>query len=160
MTQQKRKPFEAYACFIILAVMTAVMFAGVVWRYVFNSSLVWSEELTRYLFIWFVFLSASYAVTTKSHIRVDALNMMIPVKIRKYVNLIGSIVWVGFSFFIAYLGVEYALNLLDQNTISAAIKAPMGIVYLGIPIGYSLMGIRIFIHEVYAVIFNKEAGDA
>lgn len=83
MTQQKRKPFEAYACFIILAVMTAVMFAGVVWRYVFNSSLVWSEELTRYLFIWFVFLSASYAVTTKSHIRVDALNMMIPIKIRK-----------------------------------------------------------------------------
>lgn len=84
MEKPMKKPIEAYASFAILLIMTLVMFAAVVSRYVFNSSIVWAEELSRYLFVWFVFISASYAVITKAHIRVEALNMIIP---KKFVHM-------------------------------------------------------------------------
>ena len=139
--------------------MTVIMFSGVIWRYVFNSSLIWAEELSRYLFIWFVFISASYAVISKAHIRVEALNMLVPLKIRPYVNLLGSFIWMLFCIYISYLGIQYAITLLNQNSTSAALNLPMGLVYLGIPIGYILMAIRIFFVEIYAILSNRKEGE-
>ncbi|QGG53739.1 TRAP transporter small permease [Lysinibacillus pakistanensis] len=159
MEKPMKKPIEAYASFAILLIMTLVMFAAVVSRYVFNSSIVWAEELSRYLFVWFVFISASYAVITKAHIRVEALNMIIPKKIRPYVNLIGSFIWMLFSLYISYLGFQYAFNLYKQNATSAALNLPMGVVYLGIPIGYFLMAIRIFVVEILEVFVKRKEGE-
>lgn len=159
MEKPMKKPIEAYASFAILLIMTLVMFAAVVSRYVFNSSIVWAEELSRYLFVWFVFISASYAVITKAHIRVEALNMIIPKKIRPYVNLIGSFIWMLFSLYISYLGFQYAFNLYKQSATSAALNLPMGVVYLGIPIGYFLMAIRIFVVEILAVFVKRKEGE-
>lgn len=159
MEKPMKKPIEAYASFSILLIMTLVMFAAVVSRYVFNSSIVWAEELSRYLFVWFVFISASYAVITKAHIRVEALNMIIPKKIRPYVNLIGSFIWMLFSLYISYLGFQYAFNLYIQSATSAALNLPMGVVYLGIPIGYFLMAIRIFVVEILDIFVKRKEGE-
>ncbi|AVK86799.1 TRAP transporter small permease [Lysinibacillus sp. B2A1] len=159
MEKPMKKPIEAYASFAILLIMTLVMFAAVVSRYVFNSSIVWAEELSRYLFVWFVFISASYAVITKAHIRVEALNMIIPKKIRPYVNLIGSFIWMLFSLYISYLGFQYAFNLYKQSATSAALNLPMGVVYLGIPIGYFLMAIRIFVVEILDIFVKRKEGE-
>lgn len=43
-----------------LAAMAVIMGVQVFFRYVLGASLSWSEELTRYLFIWAGFLSVSY----------------------------------------------------------------------------------------------------
>ena len=46
---------EKMLCVIALALMSAVIVAQVFCRYVLNSSLSWSEELARYLFIWMIY---------------------------------------------------------------------------------------------------------
>ena len=51
---------------ILLCGMTIVMGGQIIARYAFSASLSWSEELTRYLFIWCGFLSVSYC-TKKFH---------------------------------------------------------------------------------------------
>ena len=43
-----------------LAAMAVIMGIQVFSRYVLGASLSWSEELTRYIFIWAGFLSVSY----------------------------------------------------------------------------------------------------
>lgn len=149
MNQKERKPIEGYICFALLLAMTLVMFVGVIFRYVFNASLSWSEELSRYLFIWFIFLSMSYAVTQKAHIRVESLNRIIPKKIRPYINIIGKIIWLGFGVFVTYLGIKYALTM--NTSVSAAMKIPMSIVYLGIPLGYFLMSLRLLFQIVESI---------
>ena len=45
---------------IALAAMAVIMGIQVIARYIFGASLSWSEELTRYIFIWAGFLSVSY----------------------------------------------------------------------------------------------------
>ena len=50
---------------IALAAMAVIMGIQVIARYIFGASLSWSEELTRYIFIWAGFLSVSYC-TKKS----------------------------------------------------------------------------------------------
>lgn len=155
MEEKKRKriPIEGYISIILLVAMTGIMFTGVIFRYVFNSSLSWSEELSRYLFIWFVFISMSYAVKEKAHIRVEALNRLIPKSIRPYINILGRIGWLVFAGFVTYLGVTYAMTM--TNSVSAAIKLPMSLVYFGIPLGFFFMAVRL-VFQIGESIKNPE----
>ena len=51
---------EEFILVIFLIAMTLSMGIQIFCRYVLGMSLSWSEELTRYLFIWCGFLSVSY----------------------------------------------------------------------------------------------------
>lgn len=64
---------------LLLGLMTAVTFANVIARFVFNSNILWALELTVFLFAWLVLLGAGYAVKVHAHLGVDAvLNMLSP----------------------------------------------------------------------------------
>ncbi|WP_170548639.1 TRAP transporter small permease [Ruegeria atlantica] len=64
---------------LLLGLMTAVTFANVIARFVFNSNILWALELTVFTFGWLVLLGASYAVKKHAHLGVDAiLNMLAP----------------------------------------------------------------------------------
>ena len=49
------------------AVLVVVGFAQVLFRFVFESPLSWSEELIRYVFVWSVFLTAAIAFRLDLH---------------------------------------------------------------------------------------------
>lgn len=52
--------FEEFILVILLLAMTLIMGIQVFTRYLLGNSLAWSEEITRYLFIWSGFISVSY----------------------------------------------------------------------------------------------------
>ena len=58
---------------LILAVMLVVTSAGVFWRYVLNSGLVWADELSRFLLVWASFLGATLAVYRGAHISINVV---------------------------------------------------------------------------------------
>ena len=53
---------------IILAVMSILVIVNVGLRFAFSSGIVVSEELSRFLFIWVVFLGAIIAMKSDSHL--------------------------------------------------------------------------------------------
>ncbi len=80
---------EKMLCVIALALMSAVIVAQVFCRYVLNSSLSWSEELARYLFIWMIYIGISYGVKLDKHICVDAVYTFAPKSIKRYYAIVG-----------------------------------------------------------------------
>ena len=63
---------------IMLGIMVVVMGIQITARYVFASSLSWSEEITRFLFICSGFLSASYCIKKSLSVKIDQLVNMLP----------------------------------------------------------------------------------
>lgn len=61
-----------------LAVMSVLVFGNVVLRYAFNSGITLSEELSRLLFVWLIFLGAILASREHAHIGVDLLVKRLP----------------------------------------------------------------------------------
>ena len=61
-----------------LAVMVVLVFGNVVLRYVFNSGITVSEELSRWLMVWLTFLGAIVALREHSHLGVDTLVRALP----------------------------------------------------------------------------------
>jgi len=67
---------------IICIVLTAVFF-----RYVLNHSLSWSDELVRYLFVWFTMLGAAVTLREREHIRVDFFVEKLSARYRRWVEV-------------------------------------------------------------------------
>ena len=58
---------------IVLAVMVLLVFGNVLLRYLANSGITVSEELSRWLFVWMTFLGAIVAVKENGHLGTDLL---------------------------------------------------------------------------------------
>ena len=68
---------------VCLALMVVMVFGNVVLRYVFNSGLTVSEELSRWLFVWMTFLGAIVALRHHAHLGTDTLVARLPVAGKK-----------------------------------------------------------------------------
>jgi len=58
---------------VFLSAMVVMVFGNVVLRYGFNSGIISSEELSRFLFIWITFLGAIIAVREGTHLGLDTV---------------------------------------------------------------------------------------
>jgi TRAP-type transport system small permease protein len=67
-----------YVIAFFLAVMVVLVFGNVVLRYVFNSGIAFSEELSRWLMVWLTFLGAVVALRERAHLGVDTLVLLLP----------------------------------------------------------------------------------
>jgi TRAP-type transport system small permease protein len=62
-----------------LVLMVAMVFGNVVLRYGFNTGIMVSEELSRWLFVWMTFLGAIVAMRSHAHLGTDSLVSRLPV---------------------------------------------------------------------------------
>lgn len=128
---------------IIMIVMLVICTLGVFCRYILNNSLSWTDEVSRFLFMWLAFLTAGYAVVVRSHLVVNVLTTFVikdkPVA-KKILTVINNLIWIAFSLFLAHRG-----YLVLQNTVelSPALKIPMKLVYACLPVGCVLMSLRV-----------------
>ena len=70
--------FEEMLMAIFLCGVVVLMTLHVFFRYVMRAPLTWSEEATRYMFIWFVFIGISYGIRNNTHIRVNIIEVLCP----------------------------------------------------------------------------------
>lgn len=147
--------FEEYILIGLFSFVTPLMLVQIIMRYVFENSLSWSEELARYIFLWMIWLGASYGVKKSRHIRIEILNEKLSGKSRGYLEIIIIAVCICFCGFLAIKGGELASEIFDLGQLSAALRLPMGYPYLSVPVGASLMIIR-YLEKVSEII--KEMG--
>ena len=69
---------EEFLLVVFLIAMTLIMGIQVLSRYVLGQSLSWSEEITRYLFIWSGFLSVSYCSKKCLSIKIEQFVAIFP----------------------------------------------------------------------------------
>lgn len=142
--------FEEYFIVWTLALMTILVFAQVVMRYVFHNSLAWSEEMSRYLFLWCSWIGASYAVKARSHFRVECFVNAIKGQARKYYELVILVIWFLFGVGMTWYGTNLIIFMHESGQISSAMQIPMTIPYASVPVGCALMSIRLII-EMYKI---------
>ncbi len=135
--------FEKAVCCLFLAFILLILTYQVVTRYVFNTPSLVSEEIARYLYIVFIYLSMSYAEREHAHIRIEMLHKVFPGALRKYALLLGGLVFLGFSAVMSWVCTEQAIDIYASEQTSLTLGINMGIVYWGIALGYILMTVRI-----------------
>lgn len=134
---------EEYILVSSLMFNVILIFIQIIMRYIFQNSLSWSEELARYIFLWQIWLGASFAVKEHKHLRIEAFLNLLPKKINKYVELLSLLIWFCFSAFLAYKGSELVIILIEHGQLSPAMRMPMFYAYSSVPVGCAFMGVRL-----------------
>lgn len=76
----------------LLVIETGVLLAGVIWRYVFHSPLIWSDELASSLFIWLAMFGAVLALDRGEHMRMSAIVNKLPEAWRGFCETLSAMV--------------------------------------------------------------------
>jgi len=123
---------------VLYAVIIVAMFAQVFFRYVLGAPLSWSEEISRYMFIWLCYLGAYVAVLRGAHVGVDYITRRFPPALLRAVNLVLMTITVAA---LAYV-VRQGVLLTRENASAEWWTIPflsMGVPYAAVPAGAALM---------------------
>ena len=126
-----------HACGILMFGMMSIIFVQVVARYAFHHSLSWSEEVGRYIFVWISFLGMVAAFKYGSHVSLDLLLQHLKGYPRKALLYINGLLILIMSSAIFWSGVK--LFQLGTRQMSPALKLPMHLVYLVVPVSGLLL---------------------
>jgi TRAP-type C4-dicarboxylate transport system permease small subunit len=113
-----------YLMGILLALMVIFTFANVVLRYVFNSGLVWSEELASFSFVWLCYIGAIGALRDNRHLYIDSFLSRLHGATQKIVYALSQIIILVLMGLLAYGSIA-----LTQVNISGNKAAATGIPY-------------------------------
>lgn len=130
----------------LLGAMVALIGLQVFMRYVMQSSLSWSEELARYLFIWATYIGVSYGVRQRAHIRVTAGIGWLSPRGRIVVDLLTLLIFAAFAAIVIWQGLVMTAKITRFGQTSSSLGIPMAWVY-GAPIaGFGLVILRLMQH--------------
>lgn len=134
---------------ILFAVMVIALFYQIVMRFLFQSANSWSEELTRYSFIWMSMLGSAVATRRSRNMDVDFIVNRMP----KTMKMINSIVTKGLivAFLVVIIVYGASLVSITFKQLSPGLRLPMAYMYASVPVGGFLMlvyTIEIIINDI------------
>ena len=133
----------------------ALIFYGVVMRYIFNDPQAWVEELSRYTIIWGTFFGFGMALKHNQHIQVDILYDRLSQSGRRVIDLAANLLSIIFCLFYLYFGYILVRDKFVSGMISLDIGIPMWLVYLILPLSGLLLLAR-FVERLARVLSRKE----
>lgn len=129
-----------YLLIALIACISILIFVQVVFRYGFNHSLYWSEEIGRYTLVWITFIGASVGFKRKAHVGVDFLFKALNRKVQNSFTLISDVSIFILSLILLIYGVKLALFVRFQT--SAALLIPMSVPYSAVWVGGFLTAVH------------------
>jgi C4-dicarboxylate transporter DctQ subunit len=132
----------------------ALIFYGVLMRYVFNAPKAWVEEISSYCIVWGALIGIAIALRDNHHIQIDMLYDKLPKLSRKMVDVFANLVGIGFCVFYTYYGYALVEKRFGSGLVSLDVGVPMWIVYLILPISGILFMLRFI--ERFVNIWRKE----
>lgn len=129
---------EAGLAALLLAVIVALITFQVFMRYVVQESLSWSEELTLWLFVWFIWLATSYAFKRRVHVRVAVLHEALSPKGQLLISIVTQLLIVGFLGVLIYQCIILMNMPFVAKQRSVVLGMPIQYFYASAPFGATL----------------------
>ena len=111
----------------LLAVMVVLVFGNVVLRYGFNSGIVFSEEVSRFLFMWLTLLGALVAMHDNAHLGMTGLIERLPVAGQRVCRFASDALMLACCSLLAHGTWKQVVLAMDDRAPVSGV--PMGVVF-------------------------------
>ena len=112
---------------LFLLVMVILVFGNVVLRYVFNSGITVSEEISRWLFVWVTFMGSVVALRRHAHLGTDVLVGRLGPGGKKVCLVIGHVLMIWITWLL--LQGSWEQTVINLQVTAPASGLPLAIVY-------------------------------
>ena len=137
-----------------LAVMVVLVFGNVVLRYLFDSGITVSEELSRWIFIWVTFLGAIVAMREHAHLGTDALVSRLPRAGKVACLVAGYVLMIGTCLLLLS-------GAIEQTQINWGVSAPSSgasvAIFYASGVVFAVSAILIMLNDLYRLARGKVA---
>ena len=135
--------FETFAAGGLVITVAAVVLLQVLMRYLFAYPNPWSEEVSRFCFIWVSLLGASLAVEHRAHFGFDQVTKALAPRAKRVVETFARAAVLLFSLLLIATGI--ALMDLTMGERSPALNLPVALVYAAAPVSGVLMVVHMVV---------------
>lgn len=134
---------EEFFMVISLILMTVIMGIQVFSRYVLGSAPSWSEEITRYLFVWSGFLSVSYCTKKCISIKIEQFVSIFPRRGKALFKLVNHTFELMVFLYLIPFAFKNMMSAVESGQVSPACHIPMYYVQAAPLASFILVAIRI-----------------
>lgn len=133
---------------VLVAAMSIILMAQVFFRFVLFHSLPWSEEASRYIFVWVAMLGGSIALRLQWHPGLTLLTDRLPARARAGVAVVANALILVLLYVVIREG--FILGGMNASQRSPAMAIPMSYPYAAIWVG----GIAMAVHVVRFLVLS------
>lgn len=138
---------------VLMICFMCIVVVQIVWRFCFTP-LMWTEQVSRYLFVWSVCLGVPFVTRRGQDIAFDMLLQKLPDKLRMIVNVLTRVLMLAFAVYFLYFSIQFCIG--SAGLIAAGIKIPYNWVYIAQPI-CALFLVLVLIESIMNLFLKKEA---
>ncbi|MFV0245028.1 MAG: TRAP transporter small permease [Qingshengfaniella sp.] len=135
--------FEPTIIVTSLGVVIVLLFADVVARFAFQTSVPWAGEVARFAFVYMIYFGISYAIRERRHLRVTLVVDAIPTALRRWVLAFSELVFLAYSMAVCVLGIQITANAMARGQSLSATQWPTGWLYAAIIFSGALSALRL-----------------
>lgn len=158
---------EKWIIIICVLAMALLMSGHVVGNLLFQQGIPGTYEVTEMFIVVITFVGVGYAARHSRHISMTAIYDQLSGRLRKALLIVLCLGTAALMFYFAYKSVDYVVTLQERGRTSAALGIPMWMVYLALPIGFTLAGIQYLLttarnlvsQDIYRSFTEKEEYD-
>jgi len=141
---------------LCLVTMVILVFGNVVLRYGFNSGITSSEEVSRWLFVWLVFLCSIVALRHRQHLGVEVVVRRLPVFAQKLCLIASQLLMLATLWL--FLSGSWEQTVINLNVEAPATGWSMSIVYM-VGIVFSVSAGAMVLWDLYRVLSGRIKDD-
>jgi len=137
---QKLNTWCATLAGLILFFVTITIFLDVILRYFFDRPSIWITEVSTYLFLYIIFLGTAYALQQGSHIRVTFLQSPLSSGVKRFVNLVTSLLSAIFTAVLLWQSWVMTWTAYSEHwTSPTMLNAPYAFIHVAMVVGSFLL---------------------
>lgn len=145
--------FEPVCIVILITLMTGIICLQIALR-LFDASLPEAEEIARYLFVWAMYLSISYAIRDDRHIRIFVLVNKLPAAGQTLIHNCTDLIFLIYSVVVFIFGWQVIERSLELGQIAPATEVPVAVIYGSVFVGAALNVFRLLLR-----LYQRAAGN-
>ena len=135
------KALEWFAI-ICMVVLTCIVFADVILRYIFKQGFAWTQEIATLMLVWFSLIGMAIGVLEKIHISIEMFTAKLPAKAISVLDSINHLLIAVFGGLMIYFG-TLIMNMTKMCTMPAT-QMPSAVLYVILP----LSGILVLLNSI------------
>ncbi|MBQ6374673.1 MAG: TRAP transporter small permease [Clostridia bacterium] len=135
---------------VLMIAMCVDIMAQVIARFIFRSPFTWSEELSRYLFVWIALFGAAWCGRKHIHVRMTAVISRFPEPVLRVQQIAIAVICAACCFYLF----PSAIRIFNgQKRLTAVtLGVTLGVEYIAAPCGILMMAIQNTVDALYALL--------
>lgn len=141
-------------CAFLMAAMVVLVFGNVVLRYFFSTGLLISEELSRWMFVWMVFMGAVVVMRERGHMGTDMVVVRLPPKLQRVCLVVAQVIMIYITW-LMFSG-SWSQVLVNRETEAPVSGLPASIFYFS-GVMFAASTVVILVRDLWLTVSGKLA---